>query len=134
MLDDYPGGVAVEAGVVDQHGDEVLGLVAQIFLAPGAGWAGDDDHGADVAELGGDSFVERCALSEDDGFVGAVGAGDVDFVYPRMPAEVGSFFGSAVDYFQEAAGDQRFHPFFEERSEVDVDRMGFIEDDLVFHE
>ena len=56
MLQDDARGVAVEARVVGEHGDQVLGLIGQVAGAPGAGY---DDDGADITQFACDALCEK---------------------------------------------------------------------------
>src|SRR5262249_193241 len=83
--DDAPG-VAVQAGGVSEHADQMLGLILDVARAP-VSW--DDNDRADVAQLAGDALVEQRLASSFargsfgsrtpyDGVEGLVGAGNVD--------------------------------------------------------
>ena len=56
MLQDDARGVAVETGIVGEHGDQVLGLIGQVAGAPGARY---NDDGADVAQFAGNALCEK---------------------------------------------------------------------------
>jgi hypothetical protein len=77
MGDEHPGGLAVEAGVVDEHGRHVLGLEDELGPAPAPG---HDHHRRDVARLAGD----RLAQDPPEHVAGLVRPGDVDLVDLRV--------------------------------------------------
>ena len=142
MLDDDPGGVAVEAGVVGEHGDQVLGLVLDVAAAPGAG---HHDHRAHVAQLRTDRLVQdRAALglalgalgagAEGDRLDRAVRTGDMDGVDLRVVAEVAALLGAAVDQSQEAGLDQGGEALGHQRPQVVVHRVHLVDHHLVVDE
>ena len=145
-----PGGVgdheasrdAVEAGVVDQHGGHVLGLVTQIGHRP---LAGHDDDRRHVAEFGAHRLVERGLVgrlapggvgagAEDDGVVGLVRAGDVHRIDLRVPGQVLAHRSTAVDDAQHAGLDQRGQGAVPVRHQVVVHRVRLHHDDLALDE
>src|SRR5581483_11791306 len=141
VLDDDARGVAVKAGGIGGHAGDVHGLVAQVALAPGSG---HDNYGTDVAELAGDALVQLGSLlglalrslfagSKDDRVEGLIRAGNVDLFDALMAAQVRSLGGTSVDDAQGAGIDEGAETFLEQRTEIGVDGVGFVENDLVLH-
>jgi len=107
--------IAIEGRIVRHAPGDVLGLPGQLALAVGAG---HDEDGRDVAELSGDRLIEQRPILSPSGLpfrtrrppdqqvVGAVGAGDQNFVHAIVLSQVRTLISAAVDHGQEVLPDR----------------------------
>lgn len=131
-------GDAVVAGVVHLAGHDVLGLEAEVRIAPRPG---GHDARADAAQLTAERLADQrrvvaAALRgllvgpPHDRVVGAVAAGDMDGVHAVVRGEMAALRRTAVDEPQPAALDELGEDQLEVRPEVGVDRVHLSDDDL----
>ena len=140
--DDDARGVAVEAGIVGQHADEVLGLIGDIARAPGPGTTitGLTLPSSPVMRLCKQRLARRLARralrarTPDDGVEGLIRAGDMDLVHAGMLAEIRALRRAAVDDAQVAAVDQRAEGVLDQRAKIGVDGIGLEDHHLIFDE
>src|SRR5260370_38973123 len=126
MINDDPGGVTVEAGIVGQHRYEMFALISNVTGTPGARY---NDDRTDIAQLtcnapGQQRFMLSLACrpfragTEDNSVKGLVRTRNVDLVYSWMITEVGAFDRSSVHNAQETELYQCPETFFYEGSQI----------------
>ena len=110
MLDDYPRGITVEARVVSKHAIDVLGLVGQVTGTP---VARHHDDRADISKLTCDALGQQrtmllfafCPLgspAKDNRFKSLIRTRYMDFINPRMVAQVSSLLRPSIYQAQKA--------------------------------
>src|SRR5262249_29964254 len=81
--------------------------------------------------------LASCSLwsgTKDDGIECLVGTCNMYLIDIGMIAKISAFSGPTGNYVQIARLDQGVHPLLDQGSQIGIDRIGFVEDDLILLE